>query len=803
VFLCCVIYSAAALLITWPLITQISTYALGAGYGDQFENIRLSWWTHYALQHGFSPFYQTLLGYPDGFFSATQWTEPLTYWPAALLSFVVTPVAAYNLCVLISLVLSGLAAFYLCWSIAKREPMDFGAAQFGGALLGGLIYMAYPAVQGHISGGHIGILTLYALPIYALCLWRIMNVEARRRTILIGAAALWITALGNLDLMLYTLFPLTLFYLGYYALFRRIELRRAVLIKLVRLFIIGGVALIPFFAPLFFALIAPIKTADLQETGWVRYSADPLSFVSPSPFTPWGARLAPDYTHAVLGTNSIEGSAYSGVIAILLSLIGIAVVRKAALPWLSVAIGAMIFSLGPLLKWGDQPVIYTLGEYKSYVLLPWAWLQHLPVLSASRTPGRFNLTTGLMLALLASMGASVVLRRITVRGVRIGLCAVLLIGILFEYQLFFPAQMVSAAIAPYIYTLADRSDVRAVFDVPWDDPLAAKDALYLQIAHHKPLIAGYVARATPVDPAKLNVLQSAVMGTASIRDTALLSEQGIDMVIVHLAYLKNVETTLNQIAQQLGSPAYRDDRLAIFNVARTVSAAQTVPDAEFNTVSDVQHANWMYLYTPKDAYVSISANLTAGSALYEVDGQIESVGQVTNHQIARLFRLARGFHTVKVTAEAANETMKLSAELVDGQPIAIDSPLRVIGYRSVPGSSAELRVDLIWQASQKLDSDDHFFVHLTDSSGKIIAQYDGQPDGGAYPTTQWQADQIWSESIALALPDVPPGTYQLYTGWYRYPDMQRLPVNGDTPGAKDGLLYLGRIVLMPSQGLYF
>jgi len=183
-----VIYSAAALLITWPLITQISTYALGAGYGDQFENIRLSWWTHYALQHGFSPFYQTLLGYPDGFFSATQWTEPLTYWPAALLSFVVTPVAAYNLCVLISLVLSGLAAFYLCWSIAKREPMDFGAAQFGGALLGGLIYMAYPAVQGHISGGHIGILTLYALPIYALCLWRIMNVEARRRTILIGAA---------------------------------------------------------------------------------------------------------------------------------------------------------------------------------------------------------------------------------------------------------------------------------------------------------------------------------------------------------------------------------------------------------------------------------------------------------------------------------------------------------------------------------------------------------------------------------------------------------------------------------------
>src|ERR1700690_2866410 len=60
------LYMLAAVLITWPIISQLSTYGLGAGYGDQFENVRLIWWAQYALQHGLNPFYQSLLGYPSG-----------------------------------------------------------------------------------------------------------------------------------------------------------------------------------------------------------------------------------------------------------------------------------------------------------------------------------------------------------------------------------------------------------------------------------------------------------------------------------------------------------------------------------------------------------------------------------------------------------------------------------------------------------------------------------------------------------------------------------------------------------------
>src|SRR5215217_9066934 len=93
-------YTATALFITWPLVTQLSTTVAGAPYGDSFEFVRLGWWAKYALQHGLNPFYQSLFAYPAGYYDAVQIAQPLIYWPIALLSFVFNPAAAFNLWIL-------------------------------------------------------------------------------------------------------------------------------------------------------------------------------------------------------------------------------------------------------------------------------------------------------------------------------------------------------------------------------------------------------------------------------------------------------------------------------------------------------------------------------------------------------------------------------------------------------------------------------------------------------------------------------------------------------------------------------
>src|SRR5512144_1175435 len=113
------LYTLAALWITWPLVTRLSTDVVGAGYGDSFEYARLGWWAKYALQNGLNPFYQSLLAYPAGFFIATQAAQPLIYWPITLLGFVLNPAAAFNLWLLLEVILSGLTAYWLC-----REVLD-------------------------------------------------------------------------------------------------------------------------------------------------------------------------------------------------------------------------------------------------------------------------------------------------------------------------------------------------------------------------------------------------------------------------------------------------------------------------------------------------------------------------------------------------------------------------------------------------------------------------------------------------------------------------------------------------------
>lgn len=670
------------------------------------------------------------------------------------------------------------------------------------ALVGGLIFTAYPTVQGQVSGGHINVPVLCGLVLFTLCLWRIVRGTAGRWTVIGGALAFALTALVHTDQVIYTLFPVSLFFLGYYALFRRpIFWRRAVVGRLVVLFGLGAALALPFFVPLASELTAPTQSADLQETGWVTFSADPLGFVAPSPFTPWGAAVAPAFSRTVLGTNTVEGTAYMGVIVLALCVTAVVTRSDGLRPWLTIAFGSALFSLGPFLKWGDQPVVYTLGTYKSYVTLPWAFLQALPVLNASRTPGRFNLATGLAVAVIAAYGTQRALmalsrtKRFNRTGVQVALTGALLIGIGIDYQLFFPALTTPAAIPSYFYDLAKRSDVRAVFDVPWDNLLAAKDALYWQTAHQKPLIAGHVIRQTPVDPAELNVLQAAATGTGPVpglsfsaaNAQSVLNQAGADAVVVDLRYVSDTRS----LETQFGPPVYRDSEVAVFIVPRVAQSP-----GFFGTLS--ADGQTLYVYAPADGLLTIDATGGPDASslpLLSVDGRTAGL-------LNKPIWLTRGYHTLNVavigsTALALAGATPFVPE-VAARPFALGHVL-TLRDAAVTQTNGALRVVTAWHAVQPLDGDFHIFVHLVNASGQTVAQYDSQPGQGAYTTSQWTANQDWTEVDDLSLTAIPSGTYRLQVGWYSYPDMQRVAVYGDTPDAQNGLIDLGDVRIGPVE----
>src|SRR5690606_23246575 len=153
-----------------------------------------------------------------------------------------------------------------------------------------------------------------------------------------------------------------------------------------------------------------------------------------------------------------------------------------------------------------------------------------------------------------------------------------------------------------------REDIRAVFNIPWNSP-AGKDALYLQTAHQQPMIAGAVTRGTPVDHAKLWLLQQTLNPT-------LLEAAGVDVIILHRRWAQTEAFDEAFTRAQLGEPFYEDDRFALFY------APDPVESVEFITLPDPPNLSlgfwYSYFYTPEAGWATWHGNLSGENAGVEV-----------------------------------------------------------------------------------------------------------------------------------------------------------------------------------------
>ncbi len=89
-----------------------------------------------------------------------------------------------------------------------------------------------------------------------------------------------------------------------------------------------------------------------------------------------------------------------------------------------------------------------------------------------------------------------------------------------------------------------------------------------------------------------------------------------------------------------------------------------------------------------------------------------------------------------------------------------------------------LTLSLYWKSLTQPTRDYTVFVHLLDAEGKLRAQVDAPPHGGAYPTSIWDVGEIVRDDYALALPrDLAPGAYRIEIGFYEHPSLTRLTVS--------------------------
>jgi hypothetical protein len=532
------VYFVIALLIVGHAPTVLFNHFIGTDTSDSYEMARNVWWFGFALQNGQALFYQSWLGYPNGIDGTVLMSVPLQYFPMwALAIFLPLPVT-YNVVVLFWMALNGWSMYWLVLYLTKQEAP---------ALLAGLVYMAFPTFQTHLAEGHAGLVVAWAAPLYLWALFRYTEAKAGVwRWLLASILFFYLSTTGHILQSIFVLLPIT-------AAFGLGKLWQRDWLAIGRVFGMGMLASVVVLIALFPAIRSATSESAYGSTqGYVRYSADLLALISPSFLHPTFDNIL-TYPRSVLGTNLAEGVAYVGIIAASLAIIGI-VRQKESRWWLLLAGIAWIFSLGPVLKVLDQPVLIN----GATIPLPFALLQNLPAFNLARTPARFNFTLAIALAVMVAYGMAWLWGRMG-KG-RYALMMLLAVGILWEYQSFWPMPLLSAEIPQAVIDLRDEENLRAVFDIPYDHALAAKDGLYLQTGHELPLLAGQITRTTPVNPAMLALLQETL-------DPALLQNAGVDIVILHRQRAgENAERLSNRAREQLGEAIYQDDSIAIYRV---------------------------------------------------------------------------------------------------------------------------------------------------------------------------------------------------------------------------------------------
>ena len=98
------------------------------------------------------------------------------------------------------------------------------------------------------------------------------------------------------------------------------------------------------------------------------------------------------------------------------------------------------------------------------------------------------------------------------------------------------------------------------------------------------------------------------------------------------------------------------------------------------------------------------------------------------------------------------------------------------GY-DVDVADNQVNLTLYWASLGQTDINYTRFAHVRDETGQTIAQSDGLPGQGQYPTGLWDAGDIIADEVVIPLPaGLNSATYTFVVGLYDPLTGQRLPV---------------------------
>ena len=135
-------------------------------------------------------------------------------------------------------------------------------------------------------------------------------------------------------------------------------------------------------------------------------------------------------------------------------------------------------------------------------------------------------------------------------------------------------------------------------------------------------------------------------------------------------------------------------------------------------------------------------------------------------------------------------------------PAATADGLRLQGYDLLP-KSGESTLRLFWETGDGVSNDWITYIHLHNSRGERVAQFDGPALAGLLPTSQWHRNALYIDRRQLKIPaELEAGRYLFRAGLYNRASGERLPFQPDAKGElhfEEGQLLIP-LTVAPSSG---
>ncbi len=854
-----VTFAVLTVLLTWPAVTQLDSHlAQNLHWSrDAYQQAYEMWWFKKALVDlHVSPGTLRWIYFPTGGHYPLLLTYFTTYAAGVPFLLFLSPVATYNVVFLLTFVLSGLSGYALCAYLTRNR---------WAGLLGGIIYAFYPNRVAHALAGHLELISTYLFPLYLLLLIKTAR-RPRATTAVLCGLTLAASCLVQPLFVPYLLVPFTAAWLLYewFALRERFE-RRAWWL-LAGAFALAVLIVAPFYWPVLREQ-ASGQGAHLEDIGAVRFAADLLGIVAPSPANPVlkALGLVPAYAERVAPPDwrIAELLTYAGIVPLSLSLLAIWSQRRRIGAWALVALFAAVLSLGPLLKVNGQVVTFTADGVQSGVPLPYALLLKIPLLALNRAPARINATLMLALAVLAACGLAWLLERVR-RGWRHAVAGTLCLVTFVEFLVVWPLPTLPAEMPAYMAAMARSPNKGAVLNLPVGAGHVKQAAIFYQTVHEHPVFDSWFQRALPVFPDVAGFLDGLLMPPAwadivpspAPGDRAAVARaEGTGYVFLHMLYVDNAAARMRALETEFGPPRSTEGGVAIYEVAPGKETPDdlvyALPNNDWRSPERGWHdaeewngrpARWMtgeadlHIYAPRrqEGALQFSALPLAAPQRLQIEVNREPltplvIGEWITYTTPA-FTLQPGLNQITlrasggcsrfmgdprcagvmlaaagdragcspyITAERCLSVLFQDVHLVSATVQPIDAILgervRLVGYDLVgtPAPGQTLALTLYWQALRPMAEDYTIFVHLLGADGALLAQHDAPPLDGLYPTSRWVAGDVFTQRVSLTIPpDARGGKYEILTGMYTYPDLVRLPVAGERPYARDGLVWL-------------